>query len=382
MAEPGAVALIQAHHTDLLDHDADPAHYVVGALAGSREVDRIVVAVADLPENAVFRELAAAWGVDVFFGSELDVVDRLLGAARLAGAAGGTPLARVLLNRFYVDAGLVDRSIELLRDTGSDFVLLPYDFDINFGADVFTLSCLERVDRLTRGGDAHTRFRPWLFIEEHPEHCRVVTNHDIPSYPRRRLEEIRSSGLFSQRDCGTFSDFTYRLIRDDLDREDVVLDLACGSGDGTALLAERCRHVRGADLSAETVAAAREAHKRPNLAFDVQDGLALTYEDGAFSTVVSSNTLEHVTDDRLLLENFQRVLRPDGRLVLETPLVRRRPFNFPVLSSHLREYEKAPLVELLRTTGFEPERKFGMNRGVYVDWSRAREAVLIHARKR
>ena len=47
----------------------------------------------------------------------------------------------------------------------------------------------------------------------------------------------------------------------------------------------------------------------------------------------------------------------------------------------VREYDKEPLLELLAACGFQPVRKYGMNRGMYIGWDHAREAVLVHARR-
>jgi SAM-dependent methyltransferase len=153
-----------------------------------------------------------------------------------------------------------------------------------------------------------------------------------------------------------------------------------GSGKGTAMLAPLCRRIVGCDLDAGVVEEAR-ARGIPNAVFEVQDGCALSYPDSFFSVIVSSNTLEHVADDEAMLRSFHRVLQPGGRLILETPLLRKRPFNFRLLSSHLREYDKDALAAMFERHGFAIERKFGMNRGMYLDWDRAREAVLVHARK-
>jgi spore coat polysaccharide biosynthesis protein SpsF (cytidylyltransferase family) len=375
------LAIIQANATDLLPGDTDPSHYAIAPLRRSRTIERIVIAAPDTDENTAFEPLARTWGVDLFLGSTFDVVDRLLRAAEHVGAAPSATIARLLLNRFYLDIDLVDRSIDLRRETASDFVMLPYDFDINFGADVLTLDALRRVDRALTGPEhAHERFRPWFYIEDHPDEFRVTTCEMVPSYPRSRLDEIRGSGLFAERDCGTCSTFTYDLIAGELTPADVVLDIACGSGEGTAALAPRCRTIVGCDLDADVVA---QACRRgvANAEFHVQDGCALTYPDAFFSTIVSSNTLEHVDDDEAMLRSFHRVLQPDGRLILETPILRKRPFNSPLLSSHVREYDKDALVGLLTRCGFHVTRKRGMNRGIYLDWDRAREAVLVHATK-
>jgi SAM-dependent methyltransferase len=375
------IAIVQAHHTDLLPGDVAEDHYVIAKLRASRLVDRVVIAAPATPENRVLAPVAAAWGIDLYVGSEYDVIERLIGAAASVGAAPDAVIARVLMNRFYLDTALVDRQIDLLRSTRADFVTLPYDFDINFGADVLTLDCLRRVDRATAGpGRGHERFRPWLFIEDHPELFSVVTCEDVPSYPPAVLDGIRASGLFADRDCGTCSTFTYELLAAALQPSDVVLDIASGSGGGTAQLATHCRQIVGCDLDRGVIAEAR-ARGIPNATFEVQDGCALSYPDAFFSVVVSSNTLEHVADDEAMLQSFYRVLQPGGRLILETPLLRKRPLNGPLLSSHLREYEKDDLIHLMERCGFRVERKLGMNRGMYLEWDRAREAVLVHVTK-
>jgi spore coat polysaccharide biosynthesis protein SpsF (cytidylyltransferase family) len=373
------IAIVQANHTDLLPGDACPDHYVIARLRESRRIERMVIAAPATPANQAFGPLARTWGVDLFLGSEYDVIDRMLGAAEALGASPDTVIARVLMNRFYLDTALVDRQIDLLRSVRADFVTLPYDFDITFGADVLTVDCLRRADRaIPRAGHRHERFRPWLHIEDHPEQFAVVTCDDVPSYPRSVLDQIRGNGLFAERDCGTCSTFTYDLIGESLEPSDVVLDIACGAGEGTAQLAPKCARIVGCDLDGPVIAEA-QARGIPNATFEVQDGCALSYPDGFFSAIVSSNTLEHVVDDEAMLRSFHRVLRPGGRLILETPLLRRRPFNFPLLSSHLREYQKGELLAMLARCGFHVERRFGMNRGIYLDWARAREAVLVHA---
>ena len=219
-----AIAIIQANHTDLLGDDRDPAHYCIEALRKSRHIERIVIAAPDLPENGALRKAAESWGVDCHLGSEFDVTRRIIDAAESAGAVDGTVLARVLLNRFFLDIDLVDRMIELLATTRSDFVTLPYDFNINFGADVMTLECLRRADGALATTDMSMRFRPWLFIEEHPELFRVSCLEDVPTYPGEMLEQIRGGDLSRERDCGRCADFSYEFAAQFVGPTDTVLD--------------------------------------------------------------------------------------------------------------------------------------------------------------
>lgn len=98
-----------------------------------------------------------------------------------------------------------------------------------------------------------------------------------------------------------------------------VLDAACGEGYGSHLLAARARSVTGLDVSAAAVEHARERYARDNLSFDCGDATRLPYEDDAFDTVVSFETLEHLEAQTQLLSEFRRVLRPDGFLLLSSP---------------------------------------------------------------
>ena len=61
--------------------------------------------------------------------------------------------------------------------------------------------------------------------------------------------------------------------------------------------------------------------------------------------------------------------------------MRKRPFNAPLIPSVVREYDKERLLDVLLHCGFQAVRKYGMNRGMYIEWDQAREAVLIHARR-
>lgn len=100
-----------------------------------------------------------------------------------------------------------------------------------------------------------------------------------------------------------------------------VLDIACGNGFGTALLAEQATSVIGADHAPEALEAAARLNARPNARWvRVVDG-RLPLEDGAVDLVVCLETLEHLrqTDQAAFVAELERVLARDGLLVLSTP---------------------------------------------------------------
>ena len=71
-----------------------------------------------------------------------------------------------------------------------------------------------------------------------------------------------------------------------------------------------------------------------------------------FDSVVLSNVLEHIADDREALANFRRVLQPGGRLVCLVPAI---PALFGSMDSavgHYRRYSREALTELFTDGGF------------------------------
>ncbi|HLC05306.1 MAG TPA: glycosyltransferase [Anaerolineales bacterium] len=101
-----------------------------------------------------------------------------------------------------------------------------------------------------------------------------------------------------------------------------VLDVACGEGYGSHLLAQVAREVVGIDLSEEAIAHASSRYHRPNLRFSVgsTDDLRLA-ADKPFDLVVSFETIEHISEEgqRRFLAEVRRVMSAGGLLIVSTP---------------------------------------------------------------
>ncbi len=128
-----------------------------------------------------------------------------------------------------------------------------------------------------------------------------------------------------------------------------VLDVACGEGYGSALLARSAAHVTGVDLSPEAIAHARRAYAgRANLAFESAPCSALPLPDASIDVVVSFETIEHVAEQDAFLDEVARVLRPAGVLVLSSPnrpeYSEKRHFRNPF---HVKELDRAELAALV-----------------------------------
>ncbi|MEW6425530.1 MAG: class I SAM-dependent methyltransferase [Bacillota bacterium] len=98
-----------------------------------------------------------------------------------------------------------------------------------------------------------------------------------------------------------------------------VLDVACGTGYGTAILASEAGSVVGIDLDRETIAYARQNYPHPEVTYLLGDILRLPLPDESVEVVACFETIEHVADDRKCLQELRRVLQPGGICLLSTP---------------------------------------------------------------
>jgi ubiquinone/menaquinone biosynthesis C-methylase UbiE len=108
--------------------------------------------------------------------------------------------------------------------------------------------------------------------------------------------------------------FAKRLVKDKQ-----VLDAACGEGYGSDILAQISKQVIGVDIDQASIEHARKRYKRDNLEFIQASCAQLPFKDSSFEVVVSFETLEHLQHQQQMLAEFNRVLKPNGLLLISTP---------------------------------------------------------------
>jgi glycosyltransferase involved in cell wall biosynthesis/SAM-dependent methyltransferase len=99
-----------------------------------------------------------------------------------------------------------------------------------------------------------------------------------------------------------------------------VLDLACGEGYGSYLLARTAESVVGIDIDENSVKHAGNKYIKHNLEFKVGSitEVPISGED-LFAVVVCFEALEHIEDHQKLLSEVKRLLTPDGVFIVSTP---------------------------------------------------------------
>ena len=130
-----------------------------------------------------------------------------------------------------------------------------------------------------------------------------------------------------------------------------VLDVACGEGYGSALLAGVAGAVTGIDIDAGAIAHARQSYAAlANISFAEGSASMLPLADASVDVVVSFETIEHLprADQPRMLAEIARVLAADGVLVMSAP----NPVEYSAARNyrnpfHLHEPDRAELAALV-----------------------------------
>lgn len=124
-----------------------------------------------------------------------------------------------------------------------------------------------------------------------------------------------------------------------------MLDCACGTGYGVRILRKigEATGVIGVDIDDRALAYASERHQVASSSFICSSGDRLPVADRVFDAITSFETIEHVPDDAALIEEFHRVLRADGILIISTP--NRWPLEDAPF--HVREYDRESFLDVL-----------------------------------
>ncbi len=135
-----------------------------------------------------------------------------------------------------------------------------------------------------------------------------------------------------------------------------VLEIGCGGGGLLRLISARGAQAIGVDTQASAL---ELAHRRQDSlaghrlqVLHVGVSSALPFCDGLFDALVAQHLLEHLIDFEQALCEWQRVLRPGGRLALATPNARYPDPTHYSDSDHVRVWASDELREAITHAGF------------------------------
>ncbi len=161
----------------------------------------------------------------------------------------------------------------------------------------------------------------------------------------------------------------YEFAAKQLSTAQNVLDIACGVGYGTRLMADNappdCRFT-GVDISAESVDYAREHYATENIEYLVADALRYS-RAGCYDAIVSLETIEHLPDPEAFIESALKNLKSGGLFIGSvpvTPSVDVNPhhlhdFDVKSFTDMLTGYCLVPVNELSQVQNFNPLKILG-----------------------
>jgi len=374
--------------SDELNISKNENDYSIGKLKTSKLFNRIVIASPDDQSSDKINILANSWSVEYYAGAVNNVLDRF---SSVIDKYQPDIICRVQLRACWVDTRLISQSIDLIL---KDFDYIEYGLDINYamGADVFTANCFNKAKNIISQMDENIEkktfeFSPWALMQN-----KTIFNVGIiektklyPKYEIKRIKEKLNKLIGSEQnqlavnpsDVGS----RYRNVKNYVDKNDIVLDIACGKGGGTSYLSNHCKKIYGIDPDSRYIEYANKYYANSYTEFKKGTDLTLTELNIYFDKIVSLHTLEHVDNDKIFLTNLYKFMRPDGLLILEVPRLFKYPLGEPLWPFHKIEYSYNQLKNLVMETGFVIIEEKGGNRHCYVEIEQAREVLFFVAKK-
>lgn len=128
-----------------------------------------------------------------------------------------------------------------------------------------------------------------------------------------------------------------------------VLDIACGSGYGSLLLAQKGKalHVTGIDLDADAVRYGNFRHMHDSV--QRFSGDACTYlSANPYDVIISFETIEHLPDFKSFLNNIDRNLSEEGLFIISTPISKQTTIKPTHNPYHEIEWSYGDFIKLLK----------------------------------
>lgn len=156
------------------------------------------------------------------------------------------------------------------------------------------------------------------------------------------------------------------------EKEDELLDVACGTGEFSVFCARRIKGVHGIDISEGMIELARKhasANGLTNIAFECHDVERTPCADNSFSVVQCRSAFHHMENYPRVLKEMLRCCRPSGRLAVQDIMAYEDPkvnsffeaLEKEVDVSHNATLHKQEFIDLFKQNQVEVMRLFAVD---------------------
>ena len=132
-----------------------------------------------------------------------------------------------------------------------------------------------------------------------------------------------------------------------------VLDIASGVGWGSYLMSSAGASVIGIDVSQEAIDFSNEYYSHSKVRFEKRDSSTLTQLNTVFDVITCFETIEHVQNPEIFLQDLRSVSNHNTKLFLSTPnsILFGSDKGKPSNPYHLKEYNREEIVSIARSSG-------------------------------
>jgi 2-polyprenyl-3-methyl-5-hydroxy-6-metoxy-1,4-benzoquinol methylase len=187
----------------------------------------------------------------------------------------------------------------------------------------------------------------------------------------RQGAQVLSSGSEFRCSSDSIIKAVITMARDNSHQFKSILDVGCGADPSYAReIAAMGKQVHGLDYTFNFLRLAQL--KSGSIGLAQADATQMPYRDSAFDAAICSETLEHIPDDRGVVREIARVLKPDGLLFFTVPnlwnagrivsMIKARDFTVQLGEHHIREYSPQQVHRLL-SPWFTIERRYTVGFG-------------------
>ena len=139
----------------------------------------------------------------------------------------------------------------------------------------------------------------------------------------------------------------------------VVIDLGCGVGYGTFMLAKaRAKKVYGIDIDNDAIEYAKANYCDKNITYNVRDALKSKFPSRVADIIIAFEVIEHVKNPKKFLEEATRLLKPNGIFIMSTP---NSEASFGDNPYHIKEFTLQELTKILSI--FKTLQFYGQHKG-------------------
>ncbi|HDH51428.1 MAG TPA: class I SAM-dependent methyltransferase [Nitrospirae bacterium] len=164
-------------------------------------------------------------------------------------------------------------------------------------------------------------------------------------------------------------DIISELVKD-FRRDAETLEIGCSGG---VLIEALKRHgftrLQGIDIDEEAVKICRQKGLGD---INFADAENTEFNNQQFDVLIASDVLEHIRDEERALQEWQRILKSGGKLIIFVPAFQFLWSGHDEANRHYRRYRRSGLIRTLEKNGFKTDRASYWNLSLFLPVSAAR----------